>query len=492
MNIDINKVKSIILKYLKLIFNAVVNPVRVFLMNTRRNALRGLLIGLGITIGVFSVIIATIFGDGVEKMAKSNVYSKIPATRIKIRGKIFSNPLNKFSGRKVHAQRNITWPFIKKHILSIKGVKSVVPIQKVTYPISAEFPILTMAMKMDVIANGLPTRLAYKYIFPEFRRMFNWRFQARGKLVPVLVSKFIITAFQQMSVSADAAVSINEQFFRATAANGYRGFRFKLFLGKSTFGVNLKNAEEREAVVVGFTDPDITSGISLPSRLVTRTKIKFQGRYIGYTFESAFIFIKDATHFNSVVTALQKLKRKYPAHFNLVLDREVKQYRNVSKMINSAAKTFKIPVIIFSLIILFLSCLIVFFAFLYIIKRREKEIGLYRFFGSSRIKVIILIVLEATYISLICAIIGYYLAQEFIVKYVPKNYSSFLKMLPAQVKSILSTFKMDTKKSFMSIFSFNSAKARLICIYAVLAGSLSAFIPAVIGAYRAILKSVNK
>ncbi len=492
MKIDMQIVIQKIARYLKITFNFLINPIRIFLLNMKRNALRGLLIGTGIIIGVFSVIIATVFGTGIQKMAKQNVYSKIPATRIKIRGRIFSNPLNKFAGRKVHKQKNITWGFIKKHVLSIKGVKRVIPIQKVTYPISAEFPILSFSMKMDVIANGLPNRLAYKYIFPEYRKRFNWRFATKDKVVPVLVSKFIINAFKQMSVSADAPVSIDENFFKPTAANGYRGFRFKLFLGKSTFGASLENYEEREAVVVGFTDPDITSGISLPSRLVRRTKLKFQGRQVGYTFESAFIFIEKATFFESVVKALRKLKKKYPANFDLVLDREVKQFRNVSKMINRAAKSFKIPVMGFSLIVLFLSCLIIFFAFLYLIKRREKEIGLYRFFGSSRIKVIFLIVSEAIVISAICAAIGYYVAYDFITQYVPENYASFIKLLPAGFKNVLSAFNMDTKKSFMNIFSFNKETAFMICVYAVIASAFSALIPALIGAYRAILRSVNK
>lgn len=483
--------KKAILKYLKIILNFIFNPIRLFFMNIKRNFLKEILIGIGILISVFSIIVATAFGDGIERMSKKSIYSKIPATRIKIQGRIFSNPLNKFTGRRVHTQSNISWLFIKKHILSIKGVKSVIPIQNVTYPISAEFPIFGMVMKMDVIANGIPNRLAYQYMFPEFKRMFKWNFRQRGNLVPVLVSEFILDSFQQLAVSSDSPISLTKKFFRATAANGYRGFRFKLFLGKSVFGNKVENPIEVDAVIAGFTDPDITSGLSLPAGLVRRTKLKFQGWRIGNTFESVFINIKDATYFESVVKALYKLNKKYPRQFKLILDREVQKFRNVSKLINEAAKTFKIPIMGFSLIVLFLSMLIVFFAFLYLIRRREKEIGLYRFFGSSRFKIIFLLVLEAIFVAALCASIGYFLSKYFINSYIPDNFDKFLKVLPAQIKTILKTFDMGNKKTFMQLFSFSPSDAFMVCFWTVLASAISAFIPSLIGSYRGLLKTVN-
>ena len=461
-------------------------------MNIRRNIFREIFIGIGILISVFVLILSVTFGDAIENMAKNNVFSRIPATRIKISGRIYSNPLNRFFNRRVHAQQNITWDFIKKNILSIKGVKSVIPIQNVTYPISAEFPFFGFNMKMDLIANGLPNGLAYPYIFPEFRRMLNWRFHQRGNVVPVLVSQFIIDAFRQMTISQNAPVTLDRDFFRPSAANGYRGYRFKMFLGKSQFGAVEDNFEEVEAVVVGFTDPDLTSGVSLPSDIVTRTKVKFQGPAIGYTFESAFIMIQDATYFDKVILALNALNRKYPHAFHLVLDREVQKFRDVSKMINETAKSFRIPILGFSIITLFLSCLIVFFSFLYLIRRREKEIGLYRFFGSSRLKIILLLVCEAILIAIICAYVGYELAKYVIVQYLPENFDKFVKILPKEVISILNTFSLGNKAAFQKLFVFSAEKGFTLCLYAVAASAVSAFIPSLIGSYRGLLKSVNQ
>jgi ABC-type antimicrobial peptide transport system permease subunit len=147
------------------------------------------------------------------------------------------------------------------------------------------------------------------------------------------------------------------------------------------------------------------------------------------------------------------------------------------------------------LLILFLAAMVIFFAFLYLILRREREIGLYRFFGATRLKVTLLLTGEAFVMAFICALAGLILSVVLLETAITWIMNSVAQTYFKDVFQLISSAtpaNETTPFQINALFQFPWYEAWSFAGIVILAGTLAAFIPTLIASYSNMLDRIRK
>ncbi len=174
-------------------------------------------------------------------------------------------------------------------------------------------------------------------------------------------------------------------------------------------------------------------------------------------------------------------------------DKEYEMFRGIANIIRKTIAAFKTTGMVFGSFIFLLAAMTVFYAFMYLVIRREKEIGLFIFFGSSKAKIILLILLEAAFVGAICAGIGFFVGKYLVEIVFRQSFDFFIQMLPQSVISVL----FPTQETIASIkpediFIFNNGRAFLTALIGMAISIIATLFPAVKASSTSLYKSINK
>ncbi len=557
----------------------IINTVRVFFTNLRRNFLKELLVGIGIIFGVSILIVSTTLADGFERLIRNSILGQISYEEIKI------------TGEKLPSGDDSLITFEQMlEIENFHGVKKVYPLTDIPFQISAimKIPIFNRKTVMGLVGNGVPKELADPHIEKELReKYFTNGFEKTtitkgGKtydVTPVLFSNFIYEAIDSF-LEAEGLGSIN---IREMLVKGYE---FDLRMGKSMFNfssvndtitspdgktidtdtidkiinehlnrnfdqyapqfqewkegeephpaLNFKAGQQiadddggmfsikpdtdgdsgqikldtqrlnpyriddytliteddlvERCMFVGSAPINFTFTMSLPLRLIQAYKMDLEGEDYREGFDTVLITTTDASS-----VKLKDQLEKFFAKNNFREDKQFKDLRGMTKVVNDAVTSLRSLVIGLGVLILLLSAVAIFYSFMYIINRRSKEIGLYRFFGATRGKVILLLVLESAFVGLVCSSIAYFFSLWLITDFLPANFDFLLDNLSDEFTALIFSSESEFTKelSFSSIFSFDYTRSQLFLWLGVIISVVSSLIPAIKGSYTSLFKTIN-
>ncbi len=274
-------------------------------------------------------------------------------------------------------------------------------------------------------------------------------------------------------------VKINEE-----EANPYEAYDYKQLINEPT----KRGTYIEHCMFVGSAPVSITFTLSLPLEVVQAYKREFEGDAFQKGYNSVFLKLNEDIS-SETEYELKKFYNKY--HFQE--DEKYKTLRGTSKIINDTIKALRILVFGLGVLMLLLSAMAIFYSFMYIITRRAKEIGLYRFFGATRGKVIILLILESAFVGFLCSLLGYLLSYWLINILLPSILNIILMNLPSDILNLL--FPPGTELSegfeFNDIFTFPYDLAFVFMWVGVLISVVSAFIPSIKGSYTSLFKTIN-
>lgn len=291
--------------------------------------------------------------------------------------------------------------------------------------------------------------------------------------------------------------------------------------------------------VVGICDMDLASMVAIPMEVMLQFKQKFVPSDMG-TYETIFIQVEDIEYMETVSYKVKELinltnayknrtfpNRQYlkeyftyggfpwteldsPREEDLTLeeflqstpqlggmlwefqfDHDYESAKDLAATLRSGISGIETTIMAFGGLLLILAAVSVFYAFMYLIIRREKEIGLYRFYGASKFKVIFLLVLEASIVGFICAMIGYSMAYYLITDILPQYIADIVARFNDYFQAFLTEEDLRTL-SFGTFFQFNTYGAIKYVIIGVISSALAAFMPALIGSYTSLFKSINR
>ncbi len=464
--------------------NRLINLINLFWINIKRNFIKEVIMGLGVIISTVTLVVGVFLGDILERLHKESILGKIPTNEIKIKGKVtIGTPDKKISV--------ITPNFISK-IKLIPHVKDVIAIHEAHFPstlfIKLNIGLFTGNVKADRTfliepqVVGIPNSIAQKYInSPSIKAEFPKGFKRHNNITPILIPNYVRYTIESFNKNNNLP-NFDPIRFRNM-------LKLKLVMNRSLVLSSKKPVYNNidltlNGVVVGFTDISITNGIAIPIDELERIKkIVLPNQPRGY--DGAIIKTKDG-YTNMVNEQLEPLLYSEGLSFDNVLS-----FRSLSHYIYGAVKSFNIAIFIFVSFILLLSALTVSYAFLYLIIRRSKEIGLYRFFGGTKREIISIIVLESTVIAVLCGTIGYFISH-YIIYYIPNNFEEIIKLIPKSIFNVVFPDGEQVKSFKDKVLVVDHIKNIYLSIIPMLVCIISAFTTVYITSSRSIFKQLNR
>ncbi len=187
--------------------------------------------------------------------------------------------------------------------------------------------------------------------------------------------------------------------------------------------------------------------------------------------------------------------QNYTQNPQWIFDETYEGMRKNAHQLQKSIGIFRVMSYSMGLLILFLAAMVIFFAFLYLILRREREIGLYRFFGATRLKVTLLLTGEAFVMAFICALAGLILSVVLLETAITWIMNSVAQTYFKDVFQLISSAtpaNETTPFQINALFQFPWYEAWSFAGIVILAGTLAAFIPTLIASYSNMLDRIRK
>ncbi len=415
------------------------------------------------------LILSSIIGTGIEKLFKQSALGSIPQEQLKIVSTSVDNPVTK---DKI------------EEIKKFNYVDEIIPIYRARFPVTSWFEVPTLDIRMfaepEII--GIPDKIASSVLENQssllkkaFKKNFpdGFRKNKNGQ-VPILLTSFI------------EAYSSNFAQINDVSVGRLIGLPITLDMGTS-FTKSHVRASDTNAVkclAMGFAPVYITMGVAMPMEELGRFRKKFLPHAKGY--DAIFIRLKHAEY---VEQAQKELEEKIIS-WGYKFDEQLKDFKNLASIISTSINIFDSTVLFLGLIILGSSMMTIFYAFSYIVIRREKEIGLFRFFGSTKPKIMFLILFESALVGLLCALSGIILSYLITIIYLP----DFETIKSLFSESLIKKIFMDSNISekLNDIFVFDWVNAIWYGIITSTGSIIAAFIPSLYGSNVSLYKSFRE
>ncbi len=470
-----------------------INFLNLFKINLMRNFLKEIALGLGVIFATVILITGIALGDGIEKLFKESMLNQFPVDEVKINGMVTGSglgpntlnlgPITLSSDKKVY---NIHQELIEQ-LKKWPEVKAIKPISKAIFPVtlllSMKLPAGERRIVIEPPAIGIPNSLAqdylkkyHKLVNPSYETDFPEGFKKSNEVLPILIPTFtgeIITNF--LKTNNLPAIDIMD---------AQKLIEIKVIMNYSAYIPTHRQTDGQEPIsftgkIVGYIDTRLSSGIAIPQKDLEDVKHLVLPIEQAKGYESIIIQLKSPGLMKSFMAKLLPYIQKY----HLAVE-ENSLFKRLSHFVEQGLQSYRSLVQDFSGIVLFTTGIAIFYAFLYLFFRRESEMGLYRFFGATRLEVIMILVLESLVIAVLCAFTGYFISYILIVHYIPGNLDQIIgQLLPKEYR----TFLIHTDPE--DIFKFQAMRNLGYASIGVVFCVVAAFIPAMIGSLRPIQRN---
>jgi len=288
----------------------------------------------------------------------------------------------------------------------------------IDFPMGVEFgfPGSNSTFRAEVIGIGLPSSNAKPFIHVK-----NKNFKAEGNEVPVLIATYLIQVFNMIMENNNIGFKITDQ--------NVVGFTFTAIIGNSFMGPS-GGKNLREAVrckVVGLIDVDFTYGLAFPNPFIEKYKKVFWTNFAPADADSLMLEVAI-----DQLPAIEKtLKKK-----GYIIKEDTQLMKKISNFINQNQVGLSLFLKFISVVILFMGLIISFYTVFWMLRDKGTEFSLYRFFGSSNLKILLLYGTYISALTFLALFISYYLLKN-IFKEMGIYLLQFKEQIPLGFQSIL-------------------------------------------------------
>jgi hypothetical protein len=295
---------------------------------------------------------------------------------------------------KVTRTKNFITPDKLKSLKTIEGIEKIIPLYSVDFPMGVEFgvPGTPNRFRAEVIGIGIPPENAKPYIQTRSKN-FSRR---RGK-VPVLVASYILQVFNVLLQNNDIPYKITEK--------NVIGLSFFITVGASAFQGASSDIKPQTipCQVVGFVDMDYTYGIAFPASFVERFKRQYWRNFRPGYYDSLILEI-NLERFDRIQKQIEE--KGFQVHQDTGI------FQKISRFIRENKRGVGLFLNFISIVILILGLIIGFYTILWMLKGKNLEFSLYRFFGSSRIRILFLYGAYLSVLNVLSLIAAYFVLKE--------------------------------------------------------------------------------
>ncbi len=315
-----------------------------------------------------------------------------------------------------------------KAVKRIGGISDVRAVYRLNVPAMLRAGLFGQAMRTDIVISGVEGAFFREERLP-------WREFRNGETVPVVVPRFALDLYNNFAASNGLP---------ALGEKDLIGLPLDLTVGASSFSRS-GEGRERKGRIFGFTSKLASTGIVVPAEYL-RSVCGGRGGCISVVTLHASV--DDPTNLSRVVDEIRRTGLR------------VESRRDIADKTRSAVRFIDAAFLLILVLVLALTAVAIFNAYLSIVYFRRDEIALKRIVGMSKLRIIATFLAEAAIVGSIYGAAGLYLGGLAV--------SKLAHSLPAYLPALQGiSFGADTG---------NLLPASMILSVAV--SCLSAFIPA--------------
>jgi len=407
------------------------------LKNLSNQKTRTVLTTLGIGIGIASLALLLSLSEGIKEAVIGKLTSTSPLTQITVQAKGQKGGLLKLL---TPGQENPITPDIKSAIEKIPHVKVVYPEMNFSNISSLQVSLMGQGLQTDAMIFGVP----YEFIKDDLTTPYTKEeWDNPQEPYPVLISSKIVDLYNYTVAPTNRLPTFTEK--------DIGGIEFSLLPNQSTFFPQLGQSQMPvRAKIAGFSDRVSLVGVTIPIEAIRKMNSQnnpnYQDQYL-----RLFVEVDTLENTESVSKAVQ----------DMGLD--VFSSEAELQAIQDNFKIVTLSLSMVSLIILFVSGLMIMNTFLSAVNERKHEIGIYRTLGATQSDIQKMILTEATLIGGVASITG--LIVSIIAGFIINGYA--LNALPTL------SAKPDT------LFITTPMTALFVILFGIILCNFFALIPAI-------------
>jgi len=290
-----------------------------------------------------------------------------------------------------------------RRIKRIPGIRSIQKVIRLNMPASVKVGMFGRYLRSDILISGVERSF--------FRGSdIDWKRFTAAETVPVVIPLFAIDLYNNYA-AANNLPEVGEKVLL--------GFSVDIIVGRSSL---FKGREEKHfrGVVYGFTDRLTTSGIVVPSEFIRdfckEQRDDFFSPERCYSTSMLFVTAQQVRMLPDLAKRIENLKLHVESH------------RDIAEKTSRAMGVIDGTFFLLLIIVLALTGIAIFNAYLAMVYHRSYEISLERMLGASKMRIVLIFILEAAVVGAIYGIAGYYLGR-FMVQLLSENISEWIPML---------------------------------------------------------------
>ncbi|MBN2402796.1 MAG: hypothetical protein JXN64_10395 [Spirochaetes bacterium] len=407
----------------------------------KKNIPKTLLSSFGIMFLIAFLVVSISIKNSVSDFLKKRVFGELQINQIKISPQSQISPL-RFSVSDIA----INDAQIKK-IKSMEGLENVEEVIRLNYPASLKAGMLGMYMRSDMLISAVDRTFLKN-------TKLKWQDFKHKEYVPVLIPVFVMDIYNNFA-AANGLPTLGPKALNALS--------LEIFIGRSSFVRSSKNEFKYNARIFGFTETITTAGIIVPADFI-KDFCKANSRMAGKCFSVIMLIgrVKDINRIPDITKKIQAMKLN------------VESQADIAQKTEKALLVLNITLAMIFSIILILTIIAVFNSYLAVVYNRSYTFSVQRMLGASKLRIVLIFVVEAGIIGALYGIAGYFTAYYFLV-YLTNNASNWIPLLQGM------DFRLGTHGYLPAAIAFS-----------IIMSGISALIPAVFASNLNLFKAVKR
>ena len=307
-----------------------------------------------------------------------------------------------------------------------------------------------MYLKTDMLISGVD-----KSFFKDTN--LKWKDFKKKEYVPVVIPLFLMDIYNNFAASNGMP---------ALGPKALNALSLELTIGKSSFVRSSRKEFKYNAKVFGFTEAITTAGIIIPSDFI-KNFCKADRSDLDLTDEcySTIMLIGNVKDISSIPVITKQI-----TGMNL----SAESHADIAQKTKKALFILNMTLSIILGIILILTVIAVFNSYLAVVYNRSYNFSIQRMLGASRLRIILIFVLEAGIIGALYGLAGYFTGFYFLA-FLTDNISSWMPLAQGL------NFNLKGHEYLPTVIAFS-----------ILLSCLSALIPAIFASGLNLFKAVKR
>ena len=344
------------------------------------NIPRSLISGFGIIFLISFLVLSISLRESVKDYLENRIFGRLSINQIKI------TPVNKtkyISFNLLSGSKNEICRGKIKEISRIKGIDNIEKVIRLNFPASLRGGMFGRYMRTDIFISGVDRTF--------FRgSKTKWKDFVDGEPLPVVVPNFAMDLYNNFA-AASGLPQLGEKALNR--------FSVELILGRSSFDRTRKNVFQYNARIFGLTSKVTSAGIIVPSDFI-RKFCKARKDDPG---------LQKSPYSCIMIFAAVKRIKDLPSITNKIrgMGLMVESQMDIASKTDEAASFIDWILALVMIVILILTIIAIFNSYLAIIYNRGHNISIQRILGASKLRIVLMIIIEAGIMGSIYGLLGY-------------------------------------------------------------------------------------